>query len=652
MSTAVEKIKERLHIEEVVSSYMKLDRAGKSLKGKCPFHNEKTPSFFVSPDRGTYYCFGCGAKGDIFSFVEQFEGLDFMGSLKLLAERAGIDLEEERRKGGFGPAGAAASAAAKSEKERLYAIMEDAAKFYESALLGKNSIIEGNTSYTMAANEAREYVKKRGITEETARHFRLGFAPAEWRLTYQHLRDRGYSEQDMEKAGLVKRPDGGGDDAGAAGSNKNRTPYDRFRDRIMFPIMDSSGRVIAFSGRIIHDDGNTAKYLNSPDTPLYNKSTVLYGIDKAKQDIRTRNYTILVEGQMDLVLSHQAGIRNTVAVSGTALADTLMSKDNVVNNLGVVRRLSPNLILAFDSDGAGRKAAMRSAEIALTLGMDVKVASMPEGKDPADMVLHDPESWKNVLRTATPVVEFQLSTVMADVAAKKLDPRKIPIALRERVLPFVTVLGGAMEKSTAVKLIHERTGIAEDAIRADLSVIERAFIEKNRAEIKAGSQNSQTGQPATQNGIVSGIAQVTRLDRISRKLFGLLAYLRDRSTTVVADAKAPATAPIDVDSIYASIKIIAGAERYDNLIRQIEPLKSELVLEAEVFFGSEKDIQKHIDELLLNFEEDIIKQDFSAAMAELARIEKTADRTAVETLMKHCQALGVRLSQISQKRQQ
>lgn len=674
MSTAVEKIKEKLHIEEVVSSYMKLDRAGKSLKGRCPFHNEKTPSFFVSPDRGTYYCFGCGAKGDIFSFVEQFEGLDFMGSLKLLAERAGIDLEEERRKGGFGPAGAAASAAAKSEKERLYAIMEDATKFYESALLGgidvagspgflpKNPIIEGNTTYTMAANEAREYVKKRGITEETARRFRLGFAPAEWRLIYQHLRDKGYSEQDMEKAGLVKRPDGGGDDAGAAGSNKNRTPYDRFRDRIMFPIMDSSGRVIAFSGRIIHDDGNTAKYLNSPDTPLYNKSTVLYGIDKAKQDIRTRNYTILVEGQMDLVLSHQAGIRNTVAVSGTALADTLMSKDNVVNNLGVVRRLSPNLILAFDSDGAGRKAAMRSAEIALTLGMDVKVASMPEGKDPADMVLHDPESWKNVLRTATPVVEFQLSTVMADVAAKKLDPRKVPIALRERVLPFVTVLGGAMEKSSAVKLIHERTGIAEDAIRADLAVIERAFIEKNKAEIKAGGQGSgqigagasaagQTGQLTPQNGIVSSIAQVTRLDRISRKLFGLLAYLRDRSTTVVADAQAPATAPIDVDSIYASIKTIAGVERYDNLIQQIEPLKSELVLEAEVFFGSEKDIQKHIDELLLNFEEDIIKQDFTAAMAELARSEKTADRTAMETLMKRCQALGVRLSEISKKRQ-
>ncbi|NDE68057.1 toprim domain-containing protein [bacterium] len=673
MSTAVEKIKERLHIEEVVSSYMKLDRAGKSLKGKCPFHNEKTPSFFVSPDRGTYYCFGCGVKGDIFSFVEQFEGLDFMGALKLLAERAGIDLEEERRKGGFGPAGAAASAAAKSEKERLYNIMEDAAKFYESALLGKNPIIDGNTTYTMAAIEAREYVKKRGITEETARRFRLGFAPAEWRLIYQHLRDKGYSEQDMEKAGLVKRPDGGGDDAGASatgtggstGGSKNRTPYDRFRDRIMFPIMDSSGRVIAFSGRIIHDDGNTAKYLNSPDTPLYNKSTVLYGIDKAKQDIRTRNYTILVEGQMDLVLSHQAGIRNTVAVSGTALADTLMSKDNVVNNLGVVRRLSPNLILAFDSDGAGRKAAMRSAEIALSLGMDVKVASMPEGKDPADMVLHDPESWKNVLRTATPVVEFQLSTVMADVAAKKLDPRKVPIALRERVLPFVTVLGGAMEKSSAIKLIHERTSIAEDAIRADLAVLERAFMEKNRAEIKAGGVTNgvsgapsagafaagRTGQPTPQNGIVSGIAQVTRLDMISRKLFGLLAYLRDRGTAVVADAKTPAATPIDVESIHASIRTLAGAERYDNLIQQTKPLESELILEAEIFFGSEKDIQKHIDELLLNFEEDIIKQDFSATMAELARIEKTADRPTMEALMKKCQSYGERLARISKKRQ-
>jgi DNA primase len=298
MSTPVEKIKERLTIEEVVSSYIKLEPAGKNFKAKCPFHNEKTPSFYVSPDRNSFYCFGCGAKGDIFSFVQQFEGLDFMGSLKMLADRAGVPLVFEKTE-------------SKSEKERLYMILEDATRFFEGGLA--------------ARPEAQEYLKKRGIKAETARDFRLGYVPNEWRLLYTHLKNKKYNDAEIEKAGLAKRAE-----------QKEKGFYDRFRGRVMFPIADSSGRIIAFSGRILVDDDSSAKYLNSPDTILFNKSTVLYGIDKAKQDIRTKNYTILVEGQMDLVLSHQAGIKNTVAVSGTALADTLTDRENVVNNLGIV----------------------------------------------------------------------------------------------------------------------------------------------------------------------------------------------------------------------------------------------------------------------------------------------------------------------------
>ena len=296
MATPVEQIKERLGIEDVIGSYVKLERSGKNLKAKCPFHNEKTASFYITPDRGTYYCFGCGVKGDIFTFVEQFEGLDFMGALKLLAERAGVELTDRRLYGGK------SSAEVRNEKDQLYKIMEDAASFYEKMLYAS-----GSSSFASAAAEARAYIKKRGITEETAKKFRLGFAPLEWRTLATYLKSKGYSDMDMEKAGLAKRPDEGG----------QKSPYDRFRDRIMFPISDSSGRVIAFSGRILHDDEKSAKYLNSPDTPLYTKSTVLYGIDKAKQEIRRLNYTIFVEGQMDLVLAHQAGTMNTVAVSGT-----------------------------------------------------------------------------------------------------------------------------------------------------------------------------------------------------------------------------------------------------------------------------------------------------------------------------------------------
>ena len=585
MSSNVEKIKERLSIEDVISSYIKLDRAGKNLKGKCPFHNEKTPSFFVSPDRGGYYCFGCGEKGDIFSFVEKFEGLDFMGALKMLAERAGVELEFNN-----------ANDSQKTEKERLLAVMEEATKFFENGL--KNS------------QKAIDYVKGRGITEETAKKFRIGYVPADWRLLYTHLKSKKFNDIDIEKAGLIKKPD---DEGGV-----KKEYYDRFRGRIMFPISDSSGRVIAFSGRILVDDGKSAKYLNSPDTILFNKSTVLYGIDKAKQDIRIKNYSILVEGQMDLVLSHQAGIKNTVAVSGTALADTLISKENVVNNLGIVKRLSNNIILAFDSDSAGRKAAMRSARIALSLGMDVKIADLPEGKDPADLVLADPESWKNVLRNSKAVVEFQLNTVLL----QKLDPRKLPQALRDNVFPFIAPLTGAMEKAHYIKLIKEKTGLSEESIKEDLIKTE-SLMKGEVAEVKKVEANKNAS---------------TRLDAIVRKLFGLFYYL-DKNPIP----------NIDVDSHRTTIKQIVG-NRYDNFIKNLEPFKDELILETEVTYSNQKDILDNINELMLNFEEDIVRSEFADAMAELAQAERNKDNTNVNELIRRIDVLTKRTNELSKKR--
>jgi DNA primase len=621
-TTPVEQIKERLHVEDVVGSYVKLEKSGKNLKAKCPFHNEKTPSFYVSPDRGSYYCFGCGAKGDIFSFVEQFEGLDFMGALKLLADKAGVELP--KRGQGLG---AAEYAKEKSEKERLHAVMEEATLFFESER-GRSGV---------EAAKAREYIEKRGLSPETVKEFRIGFVPNDWRLLYSHLKSKGYGDVDIEKAGLAKRPDAGEQPAEGTqpSSVQLKTPYDRFRGRVMFPIMDSSGRVIAFSGRILEDDGKSAKYLNSPDTPLFNKSTVLYGLDKAKHAIREKDYSILVEGQMDLVLSHQAGIKNTVAVSGTALADETVSRDGVINNLGVVRRLSSNIILAFDSDSAGRKAAMRSAQIALSLGMDVKIADLPEGKDPADMVLVDPESWKNTLRNAKPVIEFLIDHIAIDLAAKKLAERKVPEAVRERVLPFIATMSGKMDQARYVKMIRERLlqSEREESIWEDLNKVVATI-----AQTKPTVSNS--GQSTVGRGTMHSTAQASRLDVISRKLFGLLAYF-DREKS------------FDTSGPYAAIKDIAGLERYNNLISTIEPVKNELILEAEIFFGTGSDpvkIKKDIDELLLNFEEDIVREDFAKAMNELSRLEKISEIKQAEELMKKCQALSLRIAELAKKK--
>jgi DNA primase len=626
----------------------------------------------VSPERGGFYCFGCGAKGDIFSFVEQFEGLDFMGALKILAERAGVDIS--RGKTGWGGEGGVGAdyAKSKNEKDRLYMIMEEAAVFFEANLWNMTSDTLG-----VLAAAARDYIKKRGLTEKTMKEFHIGFVPNEWRLLYNHLRGKGFNDAEIEKAGLAKKPE-----RGEAATSAGTSLYDRFRDRIMFPIFDSSGRVIAFSGRILHEDtgkkdsaGNAitaAKYLNSPDTPLYTKSTVLYGIDKAKHAIRERDYTILVEGQMDLVLSHQAGIKNTVAVSGTALADTLtregveksaqglpVGASNMVNNLGIVRRLSTNLILAFDSDAAGRKAAMRSAGIALTLGMDVKIADLPEGKDPADLVLADPESWKNVLRKAKPVIEFALDHVLAEVAEKKLDSRKVPALLRERVYPFIAMLSNRTDQGHYVKMVRERAlGNAENEaiIWDDVNKLQKAaaVAEKSAA---SGTSAARSGQTSTRNGTISANAVESHLDIIAKELFGLLAYLGREKI-------------FDVEGYYASVKTIAGDVRYHNLIALFEPSKDELAFKAEFFFGSASDLRndknvkdtstdkkntshenalrRKVDEIMLNFEEQIVRDDLAQAMGRLPK--EMRDPALSEILNKEIQELIIKKTDIDRRR--
>src|SRR3989339_2157463 len=283
--------------------------------------------------------------------------------------------------------------------------MEEATKFFEKNLTENKKILE--------------YLKSRGLEEKTIGDFKIGFSLLDWRTLFEYLKSKGFSDKEIELAGLAKKTEKGF--------------YDRFRGRIIFPISDSSGRIIAFSGRIFSAEGGSAsggeissyeqaKYLNSPDTPIFSKSAVLYGLDKAKESIRKNNFSILVEGQMDLILSHQAGFRNTIASSGTALSDSTMAKENAVSNLELVRRLSNNIVLAFDADRAGFNASNRAAKIALSLGMDVKVVSMPEGIDPADLISKSGSSaWRQVIKDSKHIIEFLLDKALKSVE----DERKI-----------------------------------------------------------------------------------------------------------------------------------------------------------------------------------------------------------------------------------
>lgn len=605
MSTPVEKIKERLTITEVIESYIKLDRSGTNFKGKCPFHNEKTPSFFVSPERGSYYCFGCGAKGDIFSFVQAFEGLDFMGSLKLLANRAGIPLVHEKPE-------------VKNERERLYEIMEIAASFYESAL--------NNTAHLSAL----QYLKNRGLTEETIKEFRLGFAENDWRIMYSYLKSKKYTDAEIEKAGLIKRKEEG-----------DKGYYDRFRGRIMFPICDSSGRVIAFTGRIMEDDGKSAKYLNSPETPIFTKASVLYGIDKAKLAIRKMNYTILVEGQMDLILSHQAGFKNTVAGSGTALTDSLfknrmetdtttvqtgaLNSDPAINNLGVIKRISPNIIMVYDSDKAGINAALRSSQIALSLGMDVKIGSLPSGLDPADLILADKERWKDVLKSATSVVEFALNTVITN----EKDPRKQARQISERVLPFLAALQSHMERAHFVAMIKDKTGLSEEAIWQDLKRVER--------EIKSNAVRVPQSGPVLQKPEQKIIPH--RKDASIKKVFGVLFW-----------QSAQEKPAINSDQFRKKLELILQSS-FDPAEKEALLVKNELIFEAEVMFGGSQKLAESLDLMILQIEEDYLKDQFAQTMQDLSTAERANNAEKATELLMRCQELSKKIGEIMKRKQ-
>jgi DNA primase len=421
MSDTVQQIKDRLSITEVVGGYVKLERAGQNLRARCPFHSEKSPSFFVSAERGTYHCFGCGVGGDIFSFVEAIEGLDFKGALKVLAERAGVKLEYSRARSGEDDA-----------KDRLFEVMETATLWYISRL----------------TPDATKYLHERGLTDATIAAFRIGWAGNAWDEASVYLKSKGFSDKELIDAGVSKKNERGG-------------LTDKFRNRIMFPIADSAGRVVAFSGRIFGPDASpeAPKYLNSPETPLFHKSRILYGFDKAKLAMRKLNCAILVEGQVDLVMSHQAGWGNTVAVSGTAFTE-----EHAAN----VKRMTDNLVIALDADEAGIKAAGRAARSALQIGLNVKVAQLPSGLDPADLILQTgPEMWKAAIRDAKDIVTFLL-----DVLHQKLPQAdRFRRAVETAVLPFVRDVQSPIAREQYLQEIAQRLGVSQAAVEAALQQV-------------------------------------------------------------------------------------------------------------------------------------------------------------------------------------
>jgi len=528
----------------------------------------------VSPNRASYYCFGCGAKGDIFTFVEEFEGLDFKGALKVLAEKAGISLTTFNKE-------------KEGEKEKLYKIMEEATKFFEKNLAENNKVLE--------------YLKARGLEEKTIKNFRIGFVKNDWRELYFYLFKNGFSDKEIEFAGLAKRTEKG--------------MYDRFRGRIMFPIFDSSGRIIAFSGRIFEDDNKSAKYLNSPETIIFSKSAVLYGLNKAKESIRKNNFSILVEGQMDLVLSHQAGFKNTVATSGTALSDVMISKENAISNLGLLRRLSTNIILAFDADKAGFNASMRAGKIALSFGMDVKVVSMIEGMDPADLISKNGiNAWRMAIRNSKHIIEFLLDKVLSNY---KDDMRKVGKEIKEKVLPYIASLESSIEKSHFIKLISNKSGIAENALLEDLKKVQLE-LKFEREETKIAKEN---------------LEKKIRKDPIERRLLGIAFWQESLKNKTI-------------DPVLIFKKLEKIRKIYENI-------KEDLIYEAEEFYSNSKNLTKDVNEMLLNIEEEYLNEELNKKMMQFKNLKDKEDlskQTVEIEILKKINEITKRKEEIKNKR--
>ena len=411
MNSDVEKIKERLDIVDLISSYIKVDKSGKNFKACCPFHNEKTPSLFISPDRGTFYCFGCGKKGDVFSFVEAFEGVDFVSALKMLADKSGVTLSNTK----FGD---------KSEKDKGFKILDAATTFFQEQL-SKNEV-------------AKKYLIDRGVNDESIEKWRIGYVGNNWSDVHNHLKQHGYEDREVEQVGLIKKGDKG-------------TYYDRFRGRVMFPISNANEKVVGFTGRILIPDDKQAKYVNSPETNYFSKSNILYGLHLAKVSIRKNNFSILVEGQFDAIMSHQIGYANTVATSGTALTDDQLTQ---------LARLSSRVVIALDADGAGFRASEKVWQLALSKGMDVKIAKLPMGKDPADLVKENPEEWKKAIREASHIIDCLID----QIDSKKLNNRSLALEIHNVLVPYVNKLESAIEQSHFIEKIARKFNLASDVL--------------------------------------------------------------------------------------------------------------------------------------------------------------------------------------------
>ena len=438
MPNPSDEVKAKLDIVEVIREYIPLKAAGLNFRCNCPFHREKTPSFMVSPEKQIWHCFGCGKGGDIFSFVMEMERLSFIEALRLLAKKAGVALKK-------------ADPALTSKRNRLLDIVELAVKFYHKVLLD-----------SPAAEAAREYLRERALTDETIAAWQIGYSPDGWETLVNFLKNRGFGEDEIFLAGL---------------SVKKENPpgfYDRFRARIMFPLNDINGGAVGFTARVMPGREETekmGKYINTPSTMIYDKSKILFGLDKAKMSIKAEDAVVLTEGQMDAIMAQQHGFTNTIATSGTALT---------ADQVKLIKRYTNNLFLSFDMDAAGDLAAERGIAQAMAAEMNIKVIEVKGAKDPDECLRHSPENWRQAITGAKPMMQYYFDKVFA-----KYDKKDFPgqNQAAKILLAVIAKFGSKLEQDFWLKKLSQEVDAKENSLREKLNeLLKKQTREKILAE--------------------------------------------------------------------------------------------------------------------------------------------------------------------------
>lgn len=412
----IDEVKSRLNIVDVVGARVQLKKAGRNFRGLCPFHNEKTPSFMVSPDRQIFHCFGCGKGGSVIDFVMEYEHVDFSEALETLAQQAGVTLS---RSVTDSPEG--------NLKRKIYEVNHLASEYYHFVLTGMP-----------LGEKARQYLKGRGVTDKTIKTFMLGYSPNSWEGLRRYLEKKGYDRDLIATAGLtVSSPRGG---------------YDRFRGRVMFTLRDHRGNVVGFSGRLLDPDAHEAKYINTSETPVYVKSNVLYGLDVTKAAVQKENEAILMEGEFDVISAFQAGIGNAVAIKGSALTEA---------HVRLLRRFTERLTFALDSDIAGDAAARRGIEIAEKAGLDLKVVSLTGGKDPDEAVRENPGGFKDAVKNAVPIYDYFISSAVRRFDGTTAFGKK---KISNELLPILNRIENPIIQAHYAKELSQVLGVSESSV--------------------------------------------------------------------------------------------------------------------------------------------------------------------------------------------